>query len=165
MKENNPIVLSLFPNMRGLGYACVDVVEKKILESGVASVRPIHNDRILYRIKKFVEFHNPTIIIVRDAKGTNTRNIERLTELHILIEHLAKTKETTVCRYTRKQIREVFEMFGATTKEEIAKQIIVWFDELAPLAPRIRRAWTDDDYHMGVFDAMALVVTHQYLTK
>lgn len=165
MLDEKPVVLCLFPNMRGIAYACIDSTERKIIESGVANVRPINNHRILYRIRKFVEFHNPTIIIVRDAKGTATKNGERLVELHMLIEHFAKTKNTPIYRYSRKQIKEVFEVFGAQTKEEIAKQLISWFDELKPFAPRIRKAWNDDDYHMGVFDAMALLITHQYLSK
>ncbi|MBS1683216.1 MAG: hypothetical protein JSS76_00565 [Bacteroidetes bacterium] len=163
--QENPIVLSLFPNRRGLGYVCVDVVEKQILESGVASVRPINNKRVVERIAKYIEFHNPTVIIVRDAKGASSRRIERLIELSALIDHIAKTKNTPIFRYTRKQIREVFELFGAKSKTEIAKQIIEWFKELAPLAPKVRKPWMEEDYHMGIFDAMALLITHQYLSR
>jgi Holliday junction resolvasome RuvABC endonuclease subunit len=165
MEEENPIVLSLFPNRRGLGYVCLDVVERKILESGVANVRPISNERVIARIKRFIEFHTPTIIIVRDPKERTIKGTIRLSELNTLIDNCAKTKHTPVYRYTRRQIREVFELFGANNKDEIAKQIIEWFDELAPLAPKIRKPWMDEDYHMGVFDAMSLAITHQYLTK
>ena len=165
MNNEHPIILALYPNARGLGYACVNVVEKKLLEQGIANIRPVANGGIIERIKQFIEYHNPTVIVIRDAKGTTSKNIERLYELNTFITLYAKHKHIPVYRYTRRQIRDVFELFGATTKEQIAKQLILWFKELAPFAPRIRKAWMDEDYHMGIFDAMSLVITHQYLNK
>jgi hypothetical protein len=59
----------------------------------------------------------------------------------------------------------VFEQFGAKSKYEIANKIIAWFPQLASRAPKIRKAWMDEDYNMGIFDALALAITHKYLTE
>lgn len=161
----NPVVLSLFPNFRGFGYACIDMVGQSIIDSGIVTARPMRNDRIIKRIKRFIAFHTPTIILLRNADKTNTAKSNRLIELHALIEVLAKENNVTVYAYTREQIKDVFEVFGARSKIDVSKQLITWFKELEPIAPRIRKVWTDEDYHMGVFDAVALAITHQYLTN
>ncbi len=165
MHTENPVVLSIFPNRRGFGYACIDIVEKAVLEAGIASVRPISNERIVARVKRYVEFHKPTIIVVRDPAVATARNSKRVSELNALIDYHSKHNAIPVYRYTRKQVRDVFDVFGALNKDEIAMQIIEWFPELSSRAPSLRRSWEDENYHMGVFDAMALIITHQYLTK
>ena len=64
MQKSPPLVLALYPNARGLGYATLEMTQK-LLDSGVITVRPASNDTILARIAKFADFHRPEIIIVR----------------------------------------------------------------------------------------------------
>jgi hypothetical protein len=42
---------------------------------------------------------------------------------------------------------------------------VKWFEDLQPLSPKLRKAWESEDYNMGIFDAMALAVTHQNFTE
>jgi hypothetical protein len=62
-------------------------------------------------------------------------------------------------------MRDVFEQFGAKSKYEIANKIVTWFPQLVSRAPKIRKPWMDEDYNMGIFDALALAITHKYLTE
>ena len=68
-----------------------------------------------------------------------------------------------VYQYSREQVKDVFEIFGAKTKFERAHKIIETIPALASRAPKIRKPYMDEDYNMGVFDAVALVFVHQYL--
>lgn len=158
------IILSLYPNTRGLGYICLETPQK-LLDSGVVTVRPIFNGRIMQRVQKFTEYFKPTLVIIRDHNYPTTARNKRTKELIDEIVKYAEEKNIRVYRYSRQQIKDVFQQFGAITKYEIAKKIIEWFPELAIRAPRIRKQWMDEDYNMGIFDALSLSITHQYLTE
>jgi Holliday junction resolvasome RuvABC endonuclease subunit len=164
MNQDTPLILSLFPNARGLGYVCIEA-PKKLLDFGVVTIRPVSNERILARINKFVEFHRPTVIVIRQSQTFTARRAMRVQAVISKITDYAKTQNLPVHRYTRQQIRDVFEVQGAKTKQEIAKQIAQWFPELAPRLPKVRKIWMDEDYNMVVFDAAALAITHMYLMQ
>jgi hypothetical protein len=163
MKKNQVVILSLYSNARGLGYVCLESPQN-LKESGVLTIRPICNGRILERITKFVDFFKPKVIIVKDFENNYSRQNKRAVALAESIANYAKEVKVPVYRYTRQQIRDVFEQFGAKSKYEIAQKIISWFPQLEPRAPKIRKPWMAEDYHMGEFDAISLAVTHQYLT-
>lgn len=157
------IILSLYPNSRGLGYACIELPQK-LLDSGIVTVRPICNDRLLARIEKYMDFFKPKIIVVRDADALTPRG-KRIKRLITAVIESAVERGIPIHQYSRDQMKEVFEQFGTSTKYEIAQKLIQWFPELADRAPGVRKPWMDEDYNMGVFDALALAVTHAYLTE
>jgi Holliday junction resolvasome RuvABC endonuclease subunit len=164
MKKDMVIILSFYPNARGLGYACIEM-PKNLRDSGVITVQPTCNKKILERITKFVEFFKPTIIVVKDYNSEYSRHSKRVAELVESITNYAKEIKVPIYRYSRDQIRDVFEQFGSKSKYEIAQTIITIFPQLTSRAPKIRKPWMKEDYNMGIFDALALVITHKYLTE
>ena len=66
--------------------------------------------------------------------------------------------------YSHEQIQFVFEQFKARTKHEIASIITEWLPQFKSKMPPIRKPWMCEDYHMGMFDALALAITHFYLS-
>ena len=163
MKNNAPIVLSLFPNKRGFGFACIEF-PKKIIDSGMVNVRPISNSGLFDRFINFLEFYKPHLIVIRDCENLSACKKRTQKLINSIIEH-ANMKKLPVHRYSRQQIRDVFEQFGATTKYEIAQSIVKWFEGLPWCAPKIRKTWKDEDFNMGIFDALALAITHKYLSE
>ena len=163
METDTQLVLSLCPNARGIGYACVEMPQK-LIDSGVLTIRPICNGKILERVKKFIEFYKPQLIIVKDYDKSSYRS-KRGIELVEAITAYATQINVPVTRYTRQQIQNVFELFGAKSKYEIAQKIIIPFPQLATRAPKLRKPWMAEDYYMGEFDAIALALTHEYLTQ
>lgn len=159
--EKEKILLAIYPNTKGFGFACLESPQN-LLDSGVFNVRPLRNDRLLKRIKFFIDFHEPEIILLRetsssyDTKGRHKRFSDEL-------ELFAAERDITVHYYNREQIRQVFEVFGATTKIEIARKLCSWFSELVPRMPKPRKSYKEEDYNFGVFNAVSLAVTHQYL--
>jgi Holliday junction resolvasome RuvABC endonuclease subunit len=152
MKDDVITVLALFPNARGIGYACIEN-QKKLLDSGMVQVYPIGNGKILKRVIKFVDFYKPTLVVVQDCDSDTERHSERVKRLVEDIAKHAKANKLPVYRYTRQQIRDAFEIFGAKSKIEIAHQITEWFKQLKPLAPTIKKNYMTEHYSMGVFDA------------
>ena len=164
MKKDTTMILALYPNARGLGYACFEAPEK-LWDCGVITVRPICNGKILERITKFVDFFHPTVLLVQDCDSKHSRHSKRVVRVVDSITKYAEEIKVPIYRYSRQQIRDVFEQFGAKSKYEIAQKIIAWFPQLASRAPKIRKPWMDEDYNMGTFDALSLIITHQYLTE
>lgn len=162
-KEVN-VVLSLYPNTRGLGFACIDIPQT-LLDFGIVTIRPISNHKILRRVKGFIEYYQPKIIVMRECGGYNRCYSERTIRLLAEIIALAKERQIPVFQYSRKQIQETFELFGAKTKYEVSQKLIEWFPILSIRTPKLRKAWMDEDYNMGIFDALALAVTHQNLSE
>lgn len=162
MKDEMMITLSLYPNERGLCYVCLEN-QKTILDSGIMSSRVFTNDRVVERIKKFMDFHKPTLLVIRDQDSVSTKRGERIKRLQAQIIEHTRALNIPIYQYSRKQVQDVFEIYGVTTKYDIAKQIIVWFPELVDKAPKIRKPWMNEDYNMGIFDALALAITHHYL--
>jgi hypothetical protein len=158
MGNNTHIVLGLYANSRGLGYACIQV-PNKVMESGVLNVTPLSNEKIAIRVQRFIEFFKPNVLVIRDGE----KSVPRIQELSDAITKIAAAHNIPVHHYSREQVKDVFEIFGAKTKFERAHKIIETLPELASRAPKIRKAYMDEDYNMGVFDAVALVFVHEYL--
>lgn len=53
--------------------------------------------------------------------------------------------------------------FGAKNKYEISKKIAEAYPQLNSKLPEKRKAWETENYYQGIFDAMALILTHYYL--
>src|ERR1019366_4513421 len=99
MQKDIITVLALFPNARGIGYACIEN-QRKLLDSGVVQVYPIGNGRILKRVIKFVDFYKPTLVVVQDCESDLERHSERVTRLIEDIVTHAKKVKVPVYQYT-----------------------------------------------------------------
>jgi hypothetical protein len=164
MKKDMTIFLSLFPNTRGLGYACIETPQT-LVDYGVVTVQPVSNEKVFARAKKLIELFQPTVILIRDNDDPVKHRSQRVQTLAAMIAKYAKTQDITVYHYSRNKIREVFEINGIKAKHEIAQLITQWFPELAPRLPEYRRASMNEGYNTGVFDAISLIATHRYLTE
>jgi hypothetical protein len=152
--------MAIYPNLRGMGYACVEM-PNKVLSFGIISPRPYNVGKLLKRVRKLLNFYAPSIIIIRDANKVDSLRMRKLINE---ITECAVDVKTPIYQYSRNQVKQVFERFGVSTKQEIADYIILeWLPELADHRPRARGLWEPEDYYMGVFDSLALIMTHEYL--
>jgi hypothetical protein len=164
MKKDMTIFLSLFPNTRGLGYACIETPQT-LVDYGVATIQPVSNEKSFARAKKLIDFFRPTVILIRDNDDPVKHRSQRIQTLAAMIAKYAKTQNIPVHHYSRTQIRDVFEINGMKSKHAISRLIVQWFPELEPRLPKYRRASMNEGYNTGVFDAISLIATHRYLTE
>jgi len=164
MKQDMTIYLSLFPNTQGLGYACIETPQS-LVDYGVATIKPVSNEKSFARAKKLIELFRPTVILIRDNDDPVKHRAKRVEALSAMIATYAKTQNIPIYRYSRSQIQDVFEINGMKSKYAISKLIVQWFPELAPRQPKYRRASMNEEYNTGVFDAISLIATHRYLTE
>lgn len=164
MTNKLPIILSLYPNTRGFGYICLENPQK-LIDWGMMNCRPLSNGKILKQVAAMLDYFNPELLVMQDPDNRYARQNSRVSELIETIKDRAEEKSIKVFTYTREQVRSVFSSFGATTKHEIASKLLQWFPELMPRAPKARKLWMNEDYNMGIFDALSLAITHEYLTN
>lgn len=154
------VSLGIYANLRGIAFACMEMPDT-LLDSGICSPRPYDTDKLLARVEKLLNFYSPSVVVLRDANKVDSirmRNlINRITECAI-------ERGISVHQYAREQTKQVFTRFGATTKQEIADCIIrEWLPELSIRRPKPRGIWEPEDYYMGVFDSLALIMTHEFI--
>ncbi len=155
-------ILAIDPVVRGFGYVVFEGPYNPI-DWGLADIRFCKNKRILKRISKLVDLYQPKTIIIEQSKGS--LRCGRVQRLLNMIEQWAKKNDVEVARYSRDQILEVFGQFGKKSKHEIASMIAEWLPELAPRLPTKRKCYEPESEQYGIFDAVALAVTHMYLTE
>lgn len=158
----NTTVLALFPNHLGVGYALFDS-PKNLIDYGIGYIQPVNSKKSLERVKKYVAFYKPDVVIVREIAEQRVKKNKRTFKLIKKICDQARSENLQVITYTRTQIKEVFEQFEASSKYHISKKIIAWFPHLEGLQFPKRKRWMNENHNTGVFDAIALGITHFYL--
>lgn len=164
MQTINKVVYAVYPNANGFGFVYMDS-PRKLLDFGTVRINPISNMKVLARIKRALDYFRPTIVIVPDPEGNSSRIGKRVKKLINLIVDFAKEEKLPVFQLSRDQIKDVFRVFGATTKYEISQVILKEFNELETRKPKRRELWTSEDYNMAIFDALSLALTWYYLNE
>lgn len=163
-KETTKIVFAVYPNANGFGFVYMENA-RKLIDFGAVRINPISNRKILERIKQSINYLRPSIVIVQDPEGKSSRTGHRVKQVIKKILVVAEELKLKTEHYSRDQIREVLEQFGATTKYEISQVLITEFKELERKLPKKRELWTSEDRNMAIFDALSLALTWYYLNS
>lgn len=162
-KERIDITLSIYPNSYGFGFTVAENF-RELIDYGVVKISPIQNKKTLKRFIEFLEFYNPNVVVLRNYSEKNTKKNTRIMRLLDKMILKAKERKLKVFRYSREDIRNVFDQFNSKTKYEICKTLIKWYPQLKQKLPKERKAWESDSYSMSYFDALSLLVTHLYIS-
>ncbi len=163
-KEINETVLSLYPNTFGVCYAIFDS-PNDLVDYGIGYVRPVNSKKSIEKVKKYIKFHKPDIVVVRGLNKPNSRQNKRNQKLIDLICKKVKEQGLKVYQYKRSQIKEIFSQFNTTSKYQISKRIIEWFPELEGLEYPYRKEWMAENHNVGIFDAISMAFIHFYLNE
>ncbi|MBK8245095.1 MAG: hypothetical protein IPK88_16835 [Saprospiraceae bacterium] len=161
--QRKNIVYALYPNANGFGFVYLEN-PRKLLDYGSVRINPISNRKVLERIKRSFEYLRPSIVIIQDPEGKASRVGRRVRRLIDKIIVLASEEKLKVVQYSRDQVRDVFEQFGAVTKYEISKVLLTEFKELELRKPKKRKTWESESHNMPIFDALSLALVWYYLS-
>jgi hypothetical protein len=161
-KEKKSVVLAIYPNFRGFGYALMETA-LNLIDAKVVPIRPVSNRKNLKRVKKLFDYYKPQVVIVEDYKGIGSRKSKRIQHLIRSITRYATASNLRIEAYSRANIRVVFSNFNARTKHEIAKVISDNIPIMKTKLMEERKADETDKYTAGAFDAVSLAITHFYL--
>jgi len=164
-KLRGKVVLSIFVHCRGFGIAVLENALTVLSAYNVVLHQyPILNRNVLKKVKEKIDFYLPEVVVLEDANGYGSRKSKRVKKLIKLIEEFAGSKDITVTKYSRNDIRFVFSAFNAHSKYEIGKAISENIKKLPVELPEKRLSHQPEHYSMSIFDAIALGITHYYRT-
>jgi len=160
MKSKNlrePLVLSIIFNTRGFAYAVFEGVLAPV-DWGIKRIK----DKGEYseQVRLLLHLFEPSVIVLQDCGGQLSRCTKVINKLIDRIAKLAEKKRIRVLRYSRSDIRACFVYYGARNKDEIARAIAKLLPEFAPRVPPMRKIWMSEDYRMGLFDALSLILAY-----
>ncbi|WP_299884377.1 hypothetical protein [uncultured Lacinutrix sp.] len=162
MNKSKVTVLALYPNRYGVGYALFDAPDH-LIEYGIGYVQPVNNKKTIKKVRDYIEYYKPDIIITRDVNDIAKKTSKRIETLIDCICNEAKLQNLEIHSFTRTQIKEVFSAFKAHSKYQIALKLIEWFGELKKYQFPIRKRWMRENHNTGIFDATSLAMTYYYL--
>lgn len=158
-KKQRAFFLSVYPSSRGFAFVLFEGPTTPF-DWGSKEVRERKkNAKTLEHIKRLVERYEPEVLVF-EALTSKSRRSDRVVRLYRMLTHYAATRNLTVRRYTRDEVRACFASVGAVRKQEIAAAIAEQMPEFKHRIPRVRKPWMSESYQQGLFDAAALGVTH-----
>lgn len=159
--ESKEVVLALYPNKRGIGFAVLNGPEE-LIEYGQRHISPLSMCNSLKRVREYLNYYEPTVVLLRADHEVYLKS-ERVKKLIHLISKESRKEGREVHQYSRRQIRETFSSFKAKSKYAISRKLIEWFPKLESYAMPYRKQWMSEHHNVGIFDALALAITHYYL--
>lgn len=164
MSKNQRTILALYPNRYGIGYALFDSPEN-LVEYGIGYIQPVSNKKTFKKVKQYIGYYKPDIVLTRNINDQRSRTSKRIEKLIDLICNEAKSQKLEVHSYTRTQIKNVFDQFGASSKYQISQKIIEWYKQLKGYEFPVRKRWMAENHNTGVFDAVSLAMTCYFLER
>ncbi|MEW8521630.1 MAG: hypothetical protein AB2552_01115 [Candidatus Thiodiazotropha endolucinida] len=160
-RHGQELVLAVYSTYRGFGFAVFEEPSKPV-DWGIKEATQGKRSEIFDKFETLLTFYAPATVVLEKGEASK-RGMEAKSRSNEFAT-VAYKHGSAVHRYSRSAVQEVFAQFNARTKYEIAKTICTWLPALAPRMPPYRRPWMSEDYRMGIFDAIALALTHYYVT-
>jgi Holliday junction resolvasome RuvABC endonuclease subunit len=154
------LVLSLYPNSRGLGFVLFEGPLSPF-DWGVTEVRGKDKHRRMLRIvERIIDQYRPVVLVIEDWADEAFQRIDRINAFYEAIIVLAKKKLVPVVRYPMRKVREYFAYRNATTKYEIALHIAQIIPALSYQVPPKPTIWRSEDARQGLYDAAAVGLSY-----
>lgn len=152
------VLLALYPNMSGLGYALFEG-DLRAVDWGIKTARQRKHETTVNNARALLHAFSPAHIIL-PARTLVVEGSRRLQKVSLDIAGISHPFGSHVHWYSRADIKACFSRYGAESKDAIVSVIARLLPEFEQHVPPKRRIWMSEDYRMGVFDAVALAMTH-----
>ena len=158
-RKRRKLVLAIYFQTSGFGFVLLEHGFSPV-DWGAPEVRGQDRaKRCLKQIDALLALHTPDILILQDMSRRGTRRTPRIQNLNRQTLLLAKRRGVAVRTFSRAQVLDYFQEFGATKKQRIAETIAKHIPALSLYVPPPRKPWKSEDARMGIFEAAALAWT------
>ena len=154
-------MLAIYPNTRGFAFVVFEGPLAPV-DWGVTEIRGTNkNKRCLRRIAMLFGQYEPDALVLQNMSEPDggVHRARRIRNLNDAIVVLAETQGIPAFAYSRAQVRQCFGHLGPATKHSIAEAIAKHIPAFERFLPPVRKIWMSEDARMGLFDAVALVLT------
>lgn len=154
--------VAIYPYTRGFGYAVMESA-LDLTEMRLISPKQFNNSKLLHLMRKVLLIHGPATLVLEDCNSKYCRKGAQSKQLIRTIAAWAKKKGVHVKFYSREQIRDVFERWGAKSKYEIAEVLARNIESLKPIMFEKPKYPAREPNIEAVFSAVSMGVTHYFL--
>jgi D-alanyl-D-alanine carboxypeptidase len=158
MRSHDRRILAIALRSRRFGFAVFEG-SNRLLDWGMAFYPLSHGAQraaTSKRVASLLTLFIPSVVVVAKARSQNVRNGSGVRPILRLIRREASARLIPVHVMKRVEVREVFRLAHAKSKNEIAAMIAQKFPELLWKLPPKRRIWESEHPIMAMFDAVAL---------
>jgi len=154
-------VLSIYPHARGFTFTLFEG-PMSLIDWGTKEARGRgRNAHSFAAAKRLIELVQPDILALEKCSHPGRRRATQVGRLQRLLQSHAALQAIEVQAFTRKEIHDCFEAFGATTRYERAQMIAsqVQVEAFRNRLPPARKTWMTEHPWMRLFDAAAVALT------
>ena len=153
-KEKLPRVLAIAPMSTGFGYTVFDSPQR-LMDFGVTAVRIQKTTRLLVRFETLLNLYKPNAVVINLPNGSDKQNTTA-NKLTAMFAKCAAVNMIPCKHYRRDKVQQLFSIFDALTKEDIADKLIEWLPALKTYRPERRQPWEAPHIKIHLFDAAAV---------
>ena len=157
-KSNDRRIVAIALRSRRFGFAVFEG-PNRLLDWGMVFY-PLNNDvqraAASKRVASLLTLFIPSVVVVGRTRPLNVRNDSGIRPILRSIRREASSRLIPVRLMKKAEVREVFRLFRAKSKHEIASLVVQMFPELLWKLPPRRRIWESEHPIMTMFDAVAL---------
>jgi len=165
MPKNADTILALDPGTRDLGYAVIR--GKRLVAASVLPLRHVARKRRLGAVREallaWMRAYHPRTLVLEHIPKRPLDNLAGLPALGRLLRRMAAARRLAVVTYSARTVRGNLVGNGWAEKREVAKALAARFPELRVHLTHDRK-WKER-YWQNMFDAVALAIHHQLVTK
>ena len=154
-------ILAIAPVTRGFGFAVLEG-QDTLANWGVKVVsgKGNKNAKILPKAEELIARYQPGVLVMEDASAKGSQRHPRIQRLVPQIVKVAAKQNVNVALFSREQVTKILFSDGRWTKHGLAEIVAGQFTEqLGSKLPPKRTAAMREHYQMGIFDAVALLLT------
>ena len=165
MQRKHDTILALDPGLRDLGYAVLS--GKELRAAGVLSLRLVQPRRRIGRVHdslmSWIRAYRPRTLVLEHIPKRPLDSLAGLPALGRRLRRLAASRSIPIATYSAKTVRRSVIGDGWAGKREVARAIAGRFPDLRIHLTHDRK-WKER-YWQNMFDAIALALHHQAVTK
>ncbi|MBA4148840.1 MAG: hypothetical protein H0X66_12060 [Verrucomicrobia bacterium] len=160
-----PRILGIAPTSRGFGYAVLEGGET-LVDWAVKSAKGDKNADCLKEVEAMFKCYEPGVIVLEDASAEGSQRSPRIRKLIQELVSLSSKHGIKAELFSRDQVKRILLSEGEGTKHDVAEAVAKRFpEELGSRLPPKRKLWMSENYGMGIFDAVALVLAFRQRKK
>lgn len=155
------MILAFVPTGKGFAYAVLKN-QHEVVTIGRANLSRYRIEYMMKRVRHVISCYSPDVIVlprydskIHSARGELLMNAT---------QSYAQEYGIATKRYDYGQVKTTFAGHGANTRFKMALVLVQVFPHLQPKLPKPRKNSMNEPYTFPMFSALALAMTHVYMS-
>jgi Holliday junction resolvasome RuvABC endonuclease subunit len=158
------LVLAVHPTSRGFGWVLFEGPLVPV-DWGIASAKINKSERSMARFKQLLDQYQPSVLVLEKFEEDNSNRGECIRTLAQTMRGFADNRDMDTPIYGREEVRATVTGNAKANRHAVARAVAQRLPILRNRLPEARKLWQSEDNRQCLFDAAALGITHDILTR